>query len=62
MSLAMSAPPRDATLKAQFDRDGYIAVRPLFDAPRMVEINRELDRYLRDVVPRMKDTEVYYEY
>lgn len=61
MSLAMSAPSADATLKADFDRDGYIAVRPLFDAKKMAEINRELDRYLRDAVPRMKETEVYYE-
>lgn len=69
MSVSMSpAPPANglapadaAALKAEFDRDGYIAIRPLFDAARMAEINRELDRYLRDAVPRMKDTEVYYE-
>lgn len=61
MSLAMSAPSDASTLKQDFDRDGYIAIRPLFDAAKMAEINRELDRYLRDAVPKMKDTEVYYE-
>lgn len=61
MSLATSAPSSDAGLKADFDRDGYVAIRPLFDARKMAEINRELDRYLRDAVPRMKETEVYYE-
>ena len=61
MSVAMSAPSGASALKQDFDRDGYIAVRPLFNATKMAEINRELDRYLRDVVPKMKDTEVYYE-
>jgi phytanoyl-CoA hydroxylase len=61
MSLAMSAPNTRSTLKQDFDRDGYIAIRPLFDAAQMAEINRELDRYLKDVVPKMSPTEVYYE-
>lgn len=61
MSLAMSAPSSKSTLKQDFDRDGYIAIRPLFDATQMAEINRELDRYLKDVVPKMSPTEVYYE-
>ena len=62
MTLAMTAPPRPATaLKADFDRDGFVAIRPMFDAARMAQINAELDRYLRDVVPQMKETEVYYE-
>ena len=61
MSLAMSAPSTRSTLKHDFDRDGFIAIRPLFDAAQMAEINRELDRYLRDVVPKMSPTEVYYE-
>lgn len=61
MSLAMGTSASSATLKADFDRDGYIAIQPLFDAAKMAEINRELDRYLRDAVPRMKETEVYFE-
>ena len=46
--------PSLAAVKWDFDRDG-IAIRPLFDAAKMAEINRELDRYLRDKVPLMKD-------
>ena len=61
MSLAMSAPSTKSTLKQDFDCDGFIAIRPLFDAAQMAEINRELDRYLKDVVPKMSPTEVYYE-
>jgi phytanoyl-CoA hydroxylase len=60
MSSAMSRPATGG-YKEAFDADGYIAVRPLFDAAKMAEINRELDRYLRDCVPKMADTEVYYE-
>lgn len=50
-----------ATLKRDYDRDGFIAIRPLFDAARMAELNDALDRYIRDCVPKMKDTEVFYE-
>ena len=50
-----------ASLKNDFDRDGFIAIKPLFDADRIAEINREFDRYVRDCVPQMKDTEVFYE-
>ena len=59
MSAAMSI--QHSQLKADFDRDGYIAFRPLFDAARMAEINRELDRFLIECVPKMSETEVYYE-
>lgn len=60
MSLSMSAPVT-STLKADYDRDGYIALRPLFGAERMSEINRELNRFIAECVPKMADTEVYYE-
>lgn len=60
MSAAMSTGTATSHREA-FDRDGYVAIRPFFSAARMIEINRELDRYLADCVPQMKDTEVYYE-
>ena len=50
-----------AKIRTDFDRDGYVAVRPLFDAATMAEINRELERYIADIVPKMPDSEVYYE-
>lgn len=53
--------PELSKLKQDFDRDGYIAVQPLFDAEKMAEINRELDRYIAECVPKMPDNEVYYE-
>lgn len=59
MSHAMQNPL--SALKSDFDRDGFIAIKPLFDARKMVEINREFDRYVEECVPHMKDTEVFYE-
>jgi phytanoyl-CoA hydroxylase len=55
------AQPSLAGLKQDFDRDGYTAIRPLFDAARMTEINREFDRYIAECAPKMADTEVFYE-
>ncbi|WDR02605.1 phytanoyl-CoA dioxygenase family protein [Devosia algicola] len=49
------------TDKADFDRDGYITRQPLFDATKMTEISSELDRYIAQCVPKMPDTEVYFE-
>jgi len=59
----MSAVMQDPliSLKSDFDRDGFIAIKPLFDASKMAEINREFDRYVESCVPGMKDTEVFYE-
>lgn len=48
-------------LKASYDRDGFVAVTPLFGVDKMIEINREFDRYVLEVVPKMKREEVYYE-
>ncbi len=48
-------------LKPAFDRDGFVAIDPLFDGRRMEEINAEVDRVLKDVVPRMPVEQVYYE-
>jgi len=47
--------------KTSFDGDGFAAVTPLFDAARMAEVNRELDRFIAEIVPTMPREEVYYE-
>ena len=44
-----------------FRRDGYICVDPLFDQSEMTELNREITRFIRDVVPTMPAAQVYYE-
>ena len=61
MSVAMNPTDTAKQLRDDFDRDGYVAIRPFFGAAKMVEINRELDRFLIECVPNMSPTEVYYE-
>lgn len=52
----------DEFLQNNFSRDGYLAVSPLFDDAKIAEINRELERFIVDVVPTMPSTHVYYEH
>ncbi|NOZ33507.1 MAG: phytanoyl-CoA dioxygenase family protein [Alphaproteobacteria bacterium] len=56
-----ASPGTSSTARKDFDRDGYIAIQPLFDAEKMKEINAELDRFIGECVPRMSRAEVYYE-
>ena len=44
-----------------FKRDGYIAIRELYGQEKIAEINENIDRFVRDVVPSMPATRVYYE-
>jgi 2-oxoglutarate-dependent dioxygenase len=44
-----------------FDRDGYVCVAPLFAPDKIAEINGEIRRFIRDVVPDMPASQVYYE-
>ena len=53
--------PDLGSLADDFDRDGYVALRPLFDAAKMAEISAELDRYIAEVMPTMPVEEVYFE-
>ncbi|MEL6963732.1 MAG: phytanoyl-CoA dioxygenase family protein [Pseudomonadota bacterium] len=48
-------------LRSQFNQDGYVAIRPLFDKGKIAEIRAETTRFIRDVVPTMPDVRVYYE-
>lgn len=45
----------------EFLRDGYVAVCPLFDIEIMKEINKNVERYIQNVVPTMPVSRVYYE-
>lgn len=49
------------TLLKEFERDGYVAVRPLFSAKEISGLNCEIARFIREVVPRMPAAQVYYE-
>ncbi|NKB29736.1 MAG: phytanoyl-CoA dioxygenase family protein [Rhodobacteraceae bacterium] len=48
-------------IRDDFDRDGYVAIKPLYSFDEIDTLNAEIARFIRDVVPRMPDTQVYYE-
>ncbi|MGI9390147.1 MAG: phytanoyl-CoA dioxygenase family protein [Boseongicola sp.] len=48
-------------LRADFERDGFVAIRPLYDKPSIAEIKENVERLVRDVVPNMPAAQVYYE-
>lgn len=50
-----------AGLQKTFTRDGFVALRPLFDRQQMQRINLEMARFIDDLVPSMPDERVYYE-
>jgi phytanoyl-CoA hydroxylase len=47
-------------LKQEYDRDGFITVRQLLSPDEFAELNRELDRYIREVVPTLPDADAFY--
>lgn len=54
-----STKPQD--LFGEFTQDGYVCVKPLYNASEMAELNTQIARFIKDVVPEMPDTQVYYE-
>jgi phytanoyl-CoA hydroxylase len=50
-----------ASLKASFDRDGYVALPAFLNPSEVRELCSEIDRYIRDVVPRLPVESVFYE-
>ncbi len=49
------------SLKAAYDREGYVVVRQFLPASEFQELRDELDRYVRDVVPGLPDGDAFYE-
>jgi phytanoyl-CoA hydroxylase len=49
-----------AALKRDYDRDGFVTVRQLLSSEEFAELNRELDRYIREVVPTLPDADAFY--
>ncbi|MDA8746825.1 phytanoyl-CoA dioxygenase family protein [Litoreibacter sp.] len=57
----MSLTTDTAELLNDFERDGYVALRPLLDTGEIAALNKEIARFIRDVVPGMPEAQVYYE-
>ena len=57
----MTALPDQDTLLRDFEQDGYVAIRPLLGGDDLATLNREIARYIADVVPTMPAAQVYFE-
>lgn len=52
--------PSNTRLK-KFRKDGYLCVSPLYSKDDITELNTEISRFIRDIVPAMPAEQVYYE-
>jgi phytanoyl-CoA hydroxylase len=46
--------------KPSFDRDGYVIVRSFLSPADFADLTRNLDRYIREVVPTLPDKDAFY--
>ncbi len=49
------------TEKQQYDRDGFVVVKEFLAGAALAELQDNLDRYVRDVVPTLGDGEAFYD-
>jgi phytanoyl-CoA hydroxylase len=47
-------------LKPQYDRDGFVIVRQFLPPAEFDELTRNLDRYIREVVPTLQPTHAFF--
>lgn len=50
------------SLKAEFDRDGFVVVPKFLAGDELVELCGELDRYVAEVVPTLPDSDAFYQH
>lgn len=50
----------DQKLKTDYDRDGFVVVPQFLPDAEFSELRRELDRYIRTVVPTLPDSDAFY--
>jgi phytanoyl-CoA hydroxylase len=48
-------------VKSIFDRDGFVVIRDFLPPNDLRDLRQNLDRYIRDVVPTLPDTDAFYE-
>jgi phytanoyl-CoA hydroxylase len=49
------------TLRERFDADGFVIVRNLFSAEEIAEVQRQIDRYIKEVVPTLPKEAAFYD-
>lgn len=47
-------------LREQYDRDGFVVVRNFLDVDELSRLQRELQRYIAEVVPHLPDSDAFY--
>lgn len=50
----------DRDLHEVFQSDGFVVVRSFLPAGELAELNRQLERYIREVVPALPDGDAFY--
>jgi phytanoyl-CoA hydroxylase len=48
-------------LRRDFERDGYVVIRGFLSAGPLKELQDNLDRYIRDIVPGLPDADAFYD-
>ncbi len=48
-------------LRPRFQSDGYVAIPGFVNGQELVDLHANLDRYIRDVIPKMPSERVFYE-
>ena len=59
MTIQMNLPDLD-NLKKKYDENGYNCIQGFVDSDQMKFLNKEFERYVRDCVPNMEVSKVYY--
>lgn len=49
-----------ADLKSSFEADGFVVIRGFLPAEELAVLQKNLARYIRDVVPRLSDSDAFY--
>lgn len=47
--------------RTDFERDGFVVVRDLLDEQEFGELRSNVDRYIRDIVPRLPESDAFYQ-
>jgi phytanoyl-CoA hydroxylase len=48
-------------LKVEYDREGYVVVRKFLSPTEFAELQQNLDRYIREIVPGLPGTDAFYD-
>jgi phytanoyl-CoA hydroxylase len=49
------------TLKPAFDTDGFVVIRGFLSADQLQRLQDNLDRYIREIVPSLPDSDAFYD-